>query len=603
VKSWHLRRGRKMEWSQFRTTVALCAATMVALLLGNSAVAQSTTTTVPGSWVRTDLRVPQFQPMRLAGAKKAVACRGESGVRLATSTTMSLMLGASVATIGSPLASAFACSLDAPVGTSCGNIKACEGDAPSAPQIPVCDGRMLRGLRPRTGKPAAEVCTAFSADCVDTAVGGMCVSGQCDDSLTYRCDGNSFVSCLRGLEVRQPCGRGMHCGVDGATHLVSCQPDGPGCTSGARCDGAVAVNCRGGVQGGAREHRINCAEWGMVCAAGEQLGKPVATCAPPPPAAAECQTSSAKAKCIGSGVMEICTAGKLWTASCHRLGAAGACVPTGGVSGEATCSLTPPSGTTPTVVSIFDTPLFATNSLHLADRVTVTNPRGQPSDVVNSGTQTTHLGVDVKTGNVWSKGPVFAAERARVDGCLATGGTLTRQNNVVITGMLSENQTLALPSLSSIVPPTPTFGTTNVMVEPNTTRTLAPGAYGNLHVKTGGTLALSNGTYRGVSLTIEPNGTVRLNHGTGRVTLQLRDGLTVRGRFLNSSGAATRAYAIFYGTGTAWIQAPFSGTVIAPQGKIVLATVSGDHNGSFFAKNVEVQAGAIVKHWPYDAVP
>jgi hypothetical protein len=129
-------------------------------------------------------------------------------------------------------------------------------------------------------------------------------------------------------------------------------------------------------------------------------------------------------------------------------------------------------------------------------------------------------GTDIQLDDrAWAQGDVRAAGVVRLLPGAAVGGDV-RQG--------AAWSPLTVPS-KSVTP-----GTTNVTVSANTSKTLAPGAYGTLLFKQGSTVNFSTGTYQCAKLTTEASVVIVLNEAAGPVDLRVRDdfqlgsGVTVR---------------------------------------------------------------------------
>lgn len=203
--------------------------------------------------------------------------------------------------------------------------------------------------------------------------------------------------------------------------------------------------------------------------------------------------------------------------------------------------------------------IYAQGELRINDRAQVVSGDA-PGAVVNAGNQQTHLGVDSEMGDVWSEAHVFAAERAFIDGDLSTGGELTEQNNVIVTGELSENTALEFPDLEAFSVTFPTEDQGNRNLEPGQMLSLSPGAYHDISVKSGATLQLSTGSYFLTgSFRLEPQGTVELDTSLGPVFLYVQEGFLYKGGFVDSQGEHHNVFVGYFGTQDVFAESAFSG--------------------------------------------
>jgi DNA-binding protein YbaB len=248
--------------------------------------------------------------------------------------------------------------------------------------------------------------------------------------------------------------------------------------------------------------------------------------------------------------------------------------------------------------------LWAHGSLQIADRVKIKKQDGTYAPVVNAGSTTTNVGVEAQTGDVWSRSPVVLRDRASVNGNLRTMSTLTRQSQTVVTGTITENGfILRIPKLTLAV----TFPGTNqgpVPVEPDTTKTLAPGAFADVAVQSRATLFLSKGTYYFNNWTVEPQAKISCTSTSGQITIYVKNGFTFRGSIIEKTGGRPKIFIGVFGTNQVALGAPFTGTLVALNASVDLATVGAPgHTGAFYAKDISVQPDNTVIHFPFTGPP
>jgi hypothetical protein len=246
-----------------------------------------------------------------------------------------------------------------------------------------------------------------------------------------------------------------------------------------------------------------------------------------------------------------------------------------------------------------ESPITGNGEVLLSDRVRVLTQSGGFAPVFNSGLLQLNVGVETDVGHLVARGLVFVRDRGRVHGFLRTSGQLQQQNATQIDGPIVLGGTVFLPQLAFTVAfPGATVG--NVNLEPDQTGSAVPGYYGQVTVKSRATLTLTAGTYFCNELTIEPQAQVVLNAAQGPIYIWVRDSLTFRGAFNDSAGAFPNVLVGFMGSGTAVVDSAYRGTLLAPNGKINLATVAlPGHVGSFHGKNVEVHPQTTVSHRPF----
>ena len=106
------------------------------------------------------------------------------------------------------------------------------------------------------------------------------------------------------------------------------------------------------------------------------------------------------------------------------------------------------------------------------------------------------------TGNAIVNANAFLQDNATVAGNLTLAGVLQHQNIFTVTGTLTQNAMVTIPSL---VTHTVTAGTGNQTIANNATVTLTPGQYGNMTINAGAKVTLLAGTYNFLSLNAQPD--------------------------------------------------------------------------------------------------
>jgi DNA-binding protein YbaB len=248
--------------------------------------------------------------------------------------------------------------------------------------------------------------------------------------------------------------------------------------------------------------------------------------------------------------------------------------------------------------------LYARDTMAIGDRVKVLGQTaGTFAPIANAGSAQTNIGADAQTGNVWSRAPVTLRDRAQVTGFVNTASTVTRQSQTVVTGPITENGFIQLPSFGFSV----TFPGTNsgdVTVAPNTSTTLAPGAFRNLIVNGGATLFLSKGTYFFDGFDIESNATISCSSTTGQVVVYARGAIIFRGKIIEKTGGRPKFFLGAFGTGAIPVGGPFTGTLAAPEAQITLNNVAAPgHSGAFFGKSIQVDPDGAVTWFPFSGTP
>jgi hypothetical protein len=231
--------------------------------------------------------------------------------------------------------------------------------------------------------------------------------------------------------------------------------------------------------------------------------------------------------------------------------------------------------------------LFATNELRVNDGARVQSG-GSWAGIGSSGTLATNIGVGAKVGSIMSTPSVTLRNDAAVYGGVLSSNQVSLQSGASVTGSVETFTPLRFSALDCAIPPS--FGTgAAVNVEGGQQKTLAPGSYAALSVKSNGTLTLSAGDYYFASLSLEPQGTVRFNTVAGAVRLYVKSSFTYKGSFVDTAGRKDRILVVYTGTQLAAIESRFLGTIVAPNAKIELKSVTAPgHVGTFFGKQVEL---------------
>lgn len=247
-----------------------------------------------------------------------------------------------------------------------------------------------------------------------------------------------------------------------------------------------------------------------------------------------------------------------------------------------------------------DVPLFGQDRLTLSDRVVVQRSSGGPASVASSGP--TEIGSQARVADIWSRGDVTLRSNAAASGKVVTGGVLQRQAGATVAGALLEHAYVAPVTLDWTVT-FPVAAGGNVSLEPDQSRQINPGSYAQVSVKSRSTLSLRTGTYYLATLTLEPDARLLLDDAAGPVTIYIQSAFTDRGSISSTRGATVdpRLLVGYFGQSSAFLESVFRGTVIAPNGEVVLGSSSPMvFRGAFFAKSLLVRPGITVVLVPLD---
>jgi hypothetical protein len=252
-------------------------------------------------------------------------------------------------------------------------------------------------------------------------------------------------------------------------------------------------------------------------------------------------------------------------------------------------------------VKFADVCLYARDNLQISNNVVVKTAAGAGAPIANAGNGTTTLGLTTRVGNVWSWAKVTAQSSARVEGFIKTAQTYTPTGSPTVTGGVSQGVFFVLPELS-LVPTFPTQNLGSVTVASGQTRTLAPGTYDQITVNAGGTLKLSAGTYLANIVNLQASGTTIVDSTAGRVVVHVHGLLQITHQIKSSNSSPPNLFMGSYGLEIVRVQAPYSGTLIAPGAKINLSPANA-HSGAFFGKDITTATGTTVTFVPYTGAP
>jgi Tfp pilus assembly protein PilX len=189
-------------------------------------------------------------------------------------------------------------------------------------------------------------------------------------------------------------------------------------------------------------------------------------------------------------------------------------------------------------------------------------------------------------GSIGSNGDVQGSGGAEICGDVAYGptGTIDLGSNTTVTGDI-----IHLPA-PRVFPPIPPFnvGSGNITINPNGSRTLSPGQFGNITVR--GDLYLNPGYYYIDDLNVTSQGKI---HITGETTLFVKSGFNLEGQGVVNDTLNPIDLAIYYsGTDEAKLSGSASVAIeyYGPNADLSL-TGGTDFFGSFIGKTVKGVGG------------
>jgi hypothetical protein len=226
--------------------------------------------------------------------------------------------------------------------------------------------------------------------------------------------------------------------------------------------------------------------------------------------------------------------------------------------------------------------IYAISQLELRDRVKLLSGSGYAS-AASGGSLPTALGVESRSGDIWSVGSVTVGDRASITGQIRSTGSIQLGNQVTATGGTLSGSVLPLPPAPWIDATYPAPSGGNIALQPDKTRTIAAGSYGSVSIASRSSLTLAAGTYYFASLDLEPQGKIT---ALGPVVLYLRDSWIDRGTFL---GFETSKVA-YTGNSNVFLDAPLATNLWAGSAAVV---VRAAFTGQLVARGISVDAGQV----------
>jgi hypothetical protein len=244
--------------------------------------------------------------------------------------------------------------------------------------------------------------------------------------------------------------------------------------------------------------------------------------------------------------------------------------------------------------------LSASDSLVVDDRVTIGTTALEVAAAFGTST-TTQIAAGVQAhANLTSRAPVFMGSSATIFGSARSGSTITKQLGArVLGGEFPNSAITSVPTQWTVGFPDTNQG--DVILQPDQTRTLAPGAWGNLNVNSRSTVFLRSGTYYFQSVNTEPQARIMLDKTAGAIFIYVRNAFSLKGAFVSNGGPEGEVLVGYLGTSIAYIEVPLLGTIVAPNATVDLRRPpdNSPHRGAVFAKGIHVLSNATVLRLPF----
>jgi hypothetical protein len=233
--------------------------------------------------------------------------------------------------------------------------------------------------------------------------------------------------------------------------------------------------------------------------------------------------------------------------------------------------------------------ISADGILLVQDRAVIRSANGSPAAVANAGPAIgqTQIGLSASLGNVTSVPSVVVGSGTVVSGNITSAGSVVLFPSANVTGTDSSNSASLTPvtTLSWTAPnPGPAMGDVTILSGSNH---LVPGNYGNLTVGLGATVTLDRGNYYFSTVNLLPGSTLTFN---GATVLYVTVNFLYQGSITDTVGSGSLLVA-YSGVLPVNLNAPFTGTVVAPNATVFVTTSSA---GTFYGQNVQVAPGSVV---------
>jgi hypothetical protein len=227
--------------------------------------------------------------------------------------------------------------------------------------------------------------------------------------------------------------------------------------------------------------------------------------------------------------------------------------------------------------------LWGRNSLVVRDRAEVLTA-GAAS--VLSGVGPTEIFHDTTLQNILVGGSLTLRDGANVLRAVAAG-PLTKEDEVDAPDAHGSQFGFFLP----VMPTIPAIAVSGQNRTFFANATLSPGTFISVTVSPNVTVTLTAGTYQMGSLVVHPQGRLRVVPGT---FLRVRDAIQVHGTIEPVDPAQLGARLDYAGANVIHLMTSFTGTVRAPNAKLVLGQNTTNYQGTFMAKDIEVLSDANV---------
>ncbi|MDR3002223.1 MAG: DUF2341 domain-containing protein [Fibromonadaceae bacterium] len=238
----------------------------------------------------------------------------------------------------------------------------------------------------------------------------------------------------------------------------------------------------------------------------------------------------------------------------------------------------------PATLAGFD--LFATQNIVLQNNSKINGQLGSNGNL--------SLGYDARLyGDAWVLQNLSLGNQSTLTGSVLLGGSLSEGANVNWSGSvipLLESGHYTIPEVNV------NAGAASITVGNDQIHSLTPGSYGNLVIRTRGTLQITAGIYHFASLQVESDGIVSADMSKGIVEVMVAGNANFsdRAKFIRSGSDNFNDLKFFFATNNSiryGHDINFKGAIRAPSAEVIL----GDRNsytGTLWARRIEIGNGS-----------
>jgi hypothetical protein len=201
--------------------------------------------------------------------------------------------------------------------------------------------------------------------------------------------------------------------------------------------------------------------------------------------------------------------------------------------------------------------------------------------------------------SIVSVGPVSLRDRTLVRGNVTSASTVTAVNGAHVNGTTSENQAVQIRTVT--ISATFPSSSDNRTIDGDI-GVLPPGGYGTFLFNSNGAVTLVSGTYFFDSIAFNSASTMRIDSSNGPVFVNVRSSFAFQRATQAAVGNSNldQLRFVLFGSGSVFLEAPFTGTVVAPEATITMQGAV-TYRGGFFGQSIVGAAGITYIRDPFPA--